>query len=238
MKTVSLKIVLYLLASVILLVMMRLGFWQLSRADEKQKIQDRVTAQQSKIVDLGENAIDQNFIYQQGQGTGEFLIEQSFLVDNQVHAGKVGYHALAPFRFSPNQQIVLVNLGWLAVGESRDKPPEIKLSEGQLVISGRLQNPHGKPPIWSDDALLVQQGVWQFLPIDEFEQQAGLNVAPLILELSEDASNFDLYERQWREYDDTWINRHKAYALQWFSMAVAFFLMCLVVEFRSRKKLD
>jgi len=223
-------------AAIVALLMVKLGFWQLSRAEEKQSIQNFLVKQQSQQIDLSENIIDVTSLYQQGHGSGRFVPEHAILIDNQVSEGRVGYHVIAPFKFEANGQVVLINLGWVSAGSSRQIKPDISIPNGLLKIQGRLQNPHAKPPIWNDDGLLVQNGIWQFLPIEEYISQKGILVAPLILEL-DDSSDLPInYVRQWKEYDDTWINRHKAYALQWFSMAVVFILMCLVLEFRSRRK--
>jgi cytochrome oxidase assembly protein ShyY1 len=39
--------------------------------------------------------------------------------------------------------------------------------------------------------------------------------------------------RQYRQADNRSVLKHKAYALQWFSMAVVFFLACLIVLLKS-----
>ena len=235
MNKISLRVVLYVFAALLVAVMLKLGFWQLSRADEKQSIQNFVVAQNAKEIDLGVLDISLDNLYQRAFGLGEYLDEYSILIDNQVHEGRVGYHVLTPFRFTKNNHIILVNSGWVSVGASRDIKPTVSLPGGRLKISGRLQKPHAQPPIWKDNLLLVQDRAWQYLALDEFERRTKLVVAPLILELEPGLAGVGGYERKWRVYDDTWINRHKAYALQWFSLAIAFILMCLMLEFRTRK---
>ncbi len=236
MNKVSQKRLLYFGALLITLTMVYLGIWQLSRAEQKQTIKDFVIAQQSQHVNLNQELLNEDMLYQSAAGLGQFLPEHVILVDNQVYQGQVGYHIIAPFQLSNNKQIVLVNVGWVAVGESREVKPIIELPQTQLEISGRLQKPHAKPPLWLEKYKLVHQEVWQFLPITEFIKRSALTVAPLLLELDEEFSALSRYPRQWREYDDKWINRHKAYALQWFSMAIVFILMCLVLKFRSRRE--
>ncbi len=238
MNKTLLKLLWYLIAISIVLVMLQLGSCQLNRAEEKQAIQNFVTEQNAKELDLGENTVSMDNLYQQAFGAGEYIAEQGILIDNQVFEGKVGYHIVTPFRLEKNGQIILVNAGWVPVGVSRKIKPKISLPEGRLNVSGRLQKPHAKPPIWKDNTLLVQEGAWHFLLIDEYMTRTNLTVAPLILELEPKLVGVGGYERKWRVYDDTWINRHKAYALQWFSMAFVFTLMCLVLEFRSRRKVN
>ena len=235
MNKTSYKFLLYIGAIAIISLMVYLGFWQLSRAEEKQNIQNFVNNQQSQRVNLEEQNIMLDMLYQQGHASGKFLVQQAILIDNQVYNGLVGYHVIVPFQVSKSEQLILVNVGWVAVGKSRSIKPVIHLPEDSITISGRLQKPHAKPPFWLDKYELIQDGVWQFLPISDYIKDSNLTVAPLILELDSEQKEVNGFQRQWLGYDDKWINRHKAYALQWFSMAVVFLLMCLVLEFRSRK---
>jgi len=236
MNKASQKWLLYFGALLVTMAMVCLGFWQLSRAEQKQTIKDFVVVQQSQQVNLNQELLNEKMLYQQATGKGQFLLEHAILVDNQVYKGQVGYHIVVPFQLSDNAQIVLVNVGWIAVGVSREIRPIIELPQIQLEVSGRLQKPHAKPPLWLEKYALVHQEAWQFLPIAEFIKRSGLTVSPLLLELDEEFPTLSRYPRQWREYDDKWINRHKAYALQWFTMAIVFILMCLVLKFRSRQE--
>ncbi len=238
MNKTLVKLLLYATAITLLFLMIRLGFWQLSRAEEKQIIQNFVVEQNTKEIDLGKTLVSIDNLYQQAFGVGEYIHDQGILIDSQVSEGKVGYHIVTPFRLEKNGRIILVNSGWIPVGVSRKIKPKVSLPEGRLNVSGRLQKPHAKPPIWKDETPLVQDGAWQYLSIEEFMKRSNLTVSPLILELEPNLVGVGGYERKWRVYDDTWINRHKAYALQWFSMAFVFTLMCLVLEFRSRRKLS
>ena len=107
---------------------------------------------------------------------------------------------------------------------------------GSISIQGRIQKPHSRPALWLEKYDIALNEVWQYLDVEEYRKRYNLDISALILELQVEQVGFDAYQRKWREYDDTWINRHKAYALQWFSMAAAFILMCLVLEFRSRRE--
>lgn len=230
------KALLYLVAALLFLAMLKLGFWQLSRADEKQVIQDHVQNQAAIQLDLNNNQVTVDNLYQQAYGVGIYLHDKSILIDSQVYKNEVGYHVVTPFRFNNNDQIVLINSGWVPAGASRSIKPKTSLPQGEITLSGRLQKPHAKPPIWSDNTPLVQDQAWQYLSIKVFAEKNNFPfIAPLILELEPTLQGVGGFARKWQVYDDTWINRHKAYALQWFSMAVVFILMCLMLELRSRK---
>lgn len=230
------KIVLYICAVLIVAAMVKLGLWQQNRADEKQAIQDYVISQAATPLDLNVSSVAEDNLYQQAFGEGEYLQGQSILIDSQVHKGNVGYHVVTPFKLVDSEQIVLVNSGWVPAGASRNIQPKVSMPNGQLKVYGRLQKPHAKPPIWDDATPLIQNGFWQYLSLDYYAFKNNIQLlSPLILELEPSLEGVGGFQRKWRVYDDTWVNRHKAYSLQWFSMAVAFIFMCLVLELRSRK---
>ena len=228
------KALLYLAAIVIVCLMISLGFWQLNRAEEKLAIQQYVDQQNRIELNLNTQTVAVENLYQQAYGTGKYISDQSFLIDSQVFEESVGYHVITPFKLLNSEQIILVNSGWVPAGASRSVKPKTSFPQGALSLTGRLQKPHAKPPIWNDQTPLIQDGAWQYLSIDTFIDKSDLSVAPLILELEPSLEGVGGLKRKWQVYDNVWINRHKAYALQWFSMAVAFILICLVLELRSR----
>lgn len=230
------KALLYLLALVLTVAMVALGFWQLSRAKEKQMIQQHYIGQSKIKLDLNDVKIGESNLYQQAFGVGQYLVGEHLFVDNQTFQGRAGYHVLVPFRLSNGTQHVLVNLGWIPMGASRQLKPKIALPKDIINLQGRLQKMHSKPPLWDSATPLVQQNAWQYLDLAAVQKKLKIaNLAPLMLELEPNLDGVGGFARKWQVYDDHWINRHKAYALQWFSLAIAFLILCLVVEFRSRQ---
>ena len=175
---------------------------------------------------------------------GTFLEEQTIYIDNQVYKSKVGYRLITPFSFYKSneiesQRVVLVDRGWLPAGVSRTILPNVDTVEGILTINGRLNLPFQKPPIWDDKYPVFDGDVWQFLPIDKFSEQTGLDVLPLVLELAapekvtNDSSDVLVPIVDWATINNEWVQKHQAYALQWFSMSLVFFIACLVVLIKS-----
>ena len=214
-------------------VMLALGWWQLQRAAVKQQIADDVVLKNQMEFDLAHFVIDVEQRYARATAVGRYLPQQTFFLDSQTHHGQVGYHVITPFQVESNGQLILVNRGWVGAGSTRLVLPQIDTPVEQLSISGRLNLPASKPLFWDDSVPVVQNGAWQFLSLPYYQLQTGLSVAPLLLELDKTLDQVGGYVRQWRTYDDQWINRHRAYALQWFSMALVFLLMCLFVLYKS-----
>jgi len=231
-------------AIVMVLAMLRLGIWQLDRAEQKQLILSELRAKAEQAhVDLLPMVdtinLDNRFLNIRAKGV--YDADKSIYIDNQVVNGQVGYQVLTPLILASNGAI-LVARGWLPVGNSRDVLPTFDTPLKPQELIGRLNLPHAKPPLW-DDAYNVNDGaVWQYLPIAKYAEQMQLNVLPLVLELapesaSQSSVNDSSFIRKWAAVNDEWVAKHQGYAFQWFAMAAAFFIACVVLLLRhvSRK---
>ncbi|MFT6710666.1 MAG: surfeit locus 1 family protein [Arenicella sp.] len=245
------KPILMLLGLAACFIMIGLGNWQLSRADQKQAILDQVQ-QRSAIAPVSLSSIlpqpstigvtnkSTNFkelSFKQIFANGRYAADQSVFIDNKVVASRVGYTLLTPFKIEGSEWWILVDRGWLSVGESRASLPQFATDSAMLRLTGRLNKPAAQPPLWSDRYPVSQGAVWQYLPISDYAQQMKLNLLPLVLELAPtQSSEIDQnLIRQWSAIDDQWVAKHQGYAFQWFAMALAFFIACSVLAYRSFK---
>ena len=240
-----------LLGLAICSIMIGLGYWQLSRADQKQAILDQV--QQRSAIDpvslasilpqLSPSGSEQSLTnfneltYRQVFTDGQYAADQSAFIDNKVLASRVGYKLLTPFKIADSAWWILVDRGWLSVGESRATLPQFSTDSAMVRLSGRLNMPPAQPPLWNDRYPVSKGSVWQYLPISDYAQQMKLNLLPLVLELAPtQSSEIDQnLLRQWSAIDDQWVAKHQGYAFQWFAMAFAFFIACSVLVYRSFK---
>lgn len=223
--------------------MIRLGVWQLDRAAQVQAVlqkqQARAAAAEIDLVQLvngvgGLTKTQQR--YRRVSAVGQYAAAKSIFVDNQVTDGKVGYILLTPLKLANSDWWVLVDRGWLPVGESRKHLPVFKTASESVTISGRLALPISKPPLWSSDYPVATGNLWQYLPIDEYANQMQLKLLPLVLELAPN-QNTELESSLVRErtkIDDRRVAKHNAYAFQWFAMAAAFFVACAILVLRGR----
>ena len=234
-----------ILGVIVCLAMLRLGVWQLDRAEQKQVLLNQVKERtQSPAVDLCQ-------LIQQSDGElfsfnrfrkvvaeGRYYPENSIYIDNQVVNSKVGYSLLTPFKLESCDAWVMVDRGWLAAGLSRETLPKFETTATKHRLHGRMNFPTEKPPLWSDDYPVADGQVWQYLPIDDYAQQMKLKVLPLVLELAPDYEHEteQTLVRQWAKIDDQWVAKHQGYAFQWFAMAVAFLVACFVLIIRIFRK--
>ena len=255
------KPILMLLGLAACLIMIGLGNWQLSRADHKQAILDRVQERSaidpvslaSILTQFSPRGSDQStgsseqFIerainlkaltFKQVFADGQYAAQKSVFIDNKVVASRVGYKLLTPFKIEGSEWWILVDRGWLSVGESRASLPQFATDSAMLRLTGRLNMPPAQPPLWSDRYPISKGAVWQYMPISDYAQQMKLNLLPLVLELAPtQSSEIDQnLLRQWSAIDDQWVAKHQGYAFQWFAMALAFFIACSVLAYRSFK---
>lgn len=212
-----------LLAMALLLwpVLVGLGFWQLDRAKQKSQLLESWHRPASQIHTLA--ALDL-VLFSSIESQGEFDRQRWLLLDNRIRAGKVGYEVVALFYPQEVATPVLVNLGWIQANQDRRIYPEVVLPEGTVTVSGRLTEP-SKLLVLAESS--SQQG-WprrlQRLEISRLEQQLGLKLMPWVIRPDDPViENLDL---SWKP-TVMQPEKHQAYALQWFVMAVV--LMGLIV---------
>ncbi len=226
-------------AAVVLLlpILISLGFWQLDRAQEKLDIQ-RAFLERGNLepVTLGTALLDPvHHDFRRAEGHGVFEPESQILLDNRVHRRRAGYHVLTPFRVDGSNTRILVNRGWIAWGQDRQRLPEIATPAHRLRVYGRLRRPHENYFSLEDESALTGvRSVWQNLNLDRYREVVGVPMQPLVLHLDAGDAQAGGFVRDWPNYQDAWVDRHKGYAFQWFALAVALVVIYVTVNIRRR----
>ncbi|RXS43276.1 SURF1 family protein [Idiomarina sp. 29L] len=230
LKTTNIQIP--LVATIITLlaigVLVKLGFWQLDRAEEKQQLFDDYESQQtseakplSSIKDLNED--QHRFTYV--SVSGQFQPTPVLLLDNKILDSTVGYNVLGFFQpDSPELPVQLVNLGWLPAPTFRSDIPEVELPKGKLTLTAYVYFPsqneltrNAFEYATDNDSVRIQEAAPKALAR---EFNATISSHLLLLETPENIG----WQRDW-EPQVMKPEKHYGYATQWFSLAVA----CLVI---------
>jgi surfeit locus 1 family protein len=148
-------------------------------------------------------------------------------IDNRVHKGVAGYHIVTPFRIEGADLHVLVNRGWVAAGPRRDRLPVVAAAPGLQTIEGLAVVSGGPAYELAPDA--APGPVRQHLSIERIGTDTGLRLQPLVVQLKSDAK--DGLVRAW-ERPDAGVNTHRAYALQWYALALLTLVVYIVLGFR------
>lgn len=233
-KSMLLASALTVLAIVILV---KLGFWQLERANEKEQLFADYAQRTAQSISLNDQSQPLTTIprYAEISVSGQ-LLDDYLLLDNQIMNGQAGYHVIGLLQATladDKAAIIMVNMGWIPWGESRDKRPRVELPSTPLTISGYFYEPE-LTRIWGASGHTVEHDQWpvrvQQLDADAIAAATQLPIQPYVVLLSESAELG--WPRQWQPQVMT-PAKHRAYALQWFSLAIA----CLLVFwFASRSK--
>jgi surfeit locus 1 family protein len=224
------------LAAVALFV--RLAFWQLSRAAEKDALQAKYAAGQRAVVELTEaNAATLNQ-YQRVSARGHYLSDHQILLDSMPSAmGQPGYRVVTPFELEQGGWL-LVDRGWHRPGATRSDLPDVAVGADARTVTGQL-------------SILPRPGVrlaatpgggdkWpRVLNYPEqttVEQALDHKVLPGLVLLDQDQP--DGFERVWQARIDMGSERHLSYAVQWFGFAIAAIALFVVLGFRRGQQLD
>lgn len=221
------------------LILAKLGFWQLSRYQEKTNIIQQIDQNRQAGI-LDNTSIGQAVPIGDGQQiklVGEFQNEYVFLLDNQILNGKVGYIVITPFMVTDGLW-VLVNRGWIPLTNNRQVFPKIAPIIGTVTIEGFLQKAYRTPlniePLESDQIswpLRVQQ-----IDTKMFSNILGVELFAKLVRLQDNCEY--CYQMPPILPEGFAPERHLGYAVQWFALCFTLLAMYLYSIFRVKKAKD
>ena len=201
--------------------LLRLGFWQLERAEEKTFIQEKWLTEQTKppvaITHL-DDKLSTEQSYRRVTVKGSFITEKYWLQENQVRNGKLGYQVIMLLK-TENDQLLAVDRGWVEGSPMRDFIPTFPTPEKTVSVTGALVTP-------SDSKLVreaeVSAKTWphKILEIDlkVIAHQYEANVFSKLMRL--DADSQGALDVNWKPINMS-AAKHIGYAVQWFCLAFA-----------------
>ena len=219
----------------VFIILARLGFWQLSRAEYKEERLAQIEQyQQLNVLDLASVLT----LSEQHDPTGitievegAFATPTSWLLDNKVVKGRTGYDVLLALQVAGSQKAVLVNMGWVGANYAyRDQLPQFTIPDGTVAITGFVKAKDLTAFALSNES--VNDQLWpqrtQQIELEKFEQQSGLEIHPFVV-----------YAQQQNDFGFTHHyqpvvmppQKHRAYAMQWFLLALA---VLVIFIFASR----
>jgi len=220
--------------------LVKLGFWQSARALEKEQrlIQiDKLSAKKpislEQVFSMTNNGADiENINDFPVFIEGTFDKEQVFLLDNQVNKSRLGYRVYQVAR--TNKYSVLISLGWVQGSINRQELPNVTALTGKHQFRGNIR--------LIEVGVLLQEQVFsevkwplrvQQIELDKFSSLINHQLLPFVVYL-------DKYEEL--GFEKNWQpivmppEKHRAYAFQWFSLALAWLLLMLWAKFGAHIK--
>jgi surfeit locus 1 family protein len=209
-----------------------LGNWQLDRAAQKLALQQRIeSAAKQPPVQLSAVTTNDKLAYYPAVVAGEFNPALTLYLDNRVQQGRVGYEILTPLKIRGTNQYVLIDRGWLPAGATRAQLPEVTTPTGLVTIEGIVLP--GNPPVFELSPQVQSGRVWQNVTVERFERQYNVDLLPVMVYQQSQAA--DGLIREWRR-PDVGIDRHRAYALQWFSLALGIVILYVVLNVQRTRQ--
>ena len=221
----------------ILPILLRLGFWQLDRAEEKRTLIE-LFKQQNELGPLTINdelKFDAKLNYRLAQVSGNYNSSKQIFIDNKIYQGKTGVHVMTPFKLKNSEYSVLVNRGWQPMVIDRSSLPKIKTPTKTLTLNGKIKI-RSKKPFTVGDQFQSNEG-WpaliQWVNISDIEKKSGLKLLPYIFLLDEKEQSG--YVRNWKPVVMQ-PEKSTSYAVQWFALALALTIIYIVVNLKNIKE--
>lgn len=211
------------------------GVWQLGRAAEKRELEARFAAggTSGALQQLVPSDAATGFRYRALQLTGAYAADHQLLLDNISHERQPGYQVLTPF--TTPEGTVLVNRGWVPANGDRRVLPDIRVGSEAREVIGRLER-LPRPGIELPAVAPPPDAPWprRLLFPTSAQASAQLGVPLRDYQLLLDPAAPDGYVRDWRP-GGMGPDRHMAYAVQWFGLALTVIVIHSVLTLRNRR---
>jgi surfeit locus 1 family protein len=211
------------------LLALRLGWWQLDRARQKEALQSaldtRATLPPLDAAQLSDDPLAAEAQHHRRvRARGEWLAEATVFLDNRQMRARPGFFVLTPLRLEPPpgappgtaERLLWVQRGWVARDNNeRTRLPELPTPTGTVEVTGRVAPPPARLYQFAPEG---QGRIRQNLDLAESARSLGRPVLPTTLvQTEEPASGPDGLLRDWpRPVVD--VQKHHGYAFQWFAL--------------------
>jgi surfeit locus 1 family protein len=239
LKTLNSRFWLITIAAIVAVVVtLKLGFWQLSRAHEKLALQASIQSQ-ATLPALNAAALVPAQILPQTTSllhrtitlTGYWLPQRTLFLDNRQMDGKPGFFVVTPFEFiNPatsvsvsSKQTILVQRGWLPRNFlDRSKLPVINSDAAEQTIKGRIAlSPSKLFEFKGTETGAIRQNI----DIDALSKEFKIDLLPYsLLQLDNDVADAgkdtqpDQLLRQWAQ-PNYGSEKNYGYMVQWWALS-------------------
>lgn len=231
--------ILPLLATAILCAIgISLGNWQTRRAEEKEAIAAIMQEQLRRVPVVLSTAqeFSQQQAFQKVKLKGQFVRDWPLYLDNRPLYGVAGFYVLMPFKIQGSEQAVLVARGWLQRNPvERTRIPTLLTDQGLVEIEGVVRDQLDRTMQLGKQEILKSGSIVQSVPFDELRKQTGLAIVDKVLEQTSNTG--DGLMRDWPK-PSAGSDKHRAYAFQWYGlalMAAIFFVVTGIRRGKNRK---
>jgi surfeit locus 1 family protein len=228
-----------LLVMVAMLVLARLGVWQLDRLDQRRAKNTLIAAAlAASPLDLAHETLPDDLSTlknRQVATAGTYDFDNQIVLKVQNWEGRAGAHLITPLLLEGGEKAVLIDRGWIPEADNNpvdrakfDVPGRVTV-EGYVVMSEALLGreiaaPEERQTEWYrvDIAAIQQQIPYELLPIYVMQAPEDSQELPYRPELVVDLSE----------------GSHLGYALQWFTFSLGLCIAYVIYVRKSMKDGD
>lgn len=217
----------------------KLGFWQLDRADQKKIIHMAFVERQNQPpIELNNETIQmpiKDIVWHHVTITGEFLNNKNIILDNQVVEERAGFLIYTPFKIADLNSIILINRGWYPLSNSRNDIPEIPPIKGMQTIEGEINQ-------MPSSGIVLGKVVTEKLDESSFRlQRMDYKVLNSLISI-----DLMMYVVKLKKpiFDKTYVSdssipvpdsdKNYGYAFQWFAMAFTLFIIFIRLGIKKK----
>ncbi len=207
-----------------------LGCWQLSRAHQKKILLDAFL-KRTKQIPLNINTLhsSDDLRFYRAHLQGYFDNQHTFLLDNKIAQGKIGYEVYTPFKPDHLAITLLIDRGFVPMGQSRRILPLIPSIVGHVDITGMLNIPP-RYFAWGEMKESTQI-TWplriEFIHLPEMSTVLNTPLFPYLLSLApQDPHAFPI---EW-QIVTMGPEKHTGYAIQWFAFALTLLILSVALN--------
>jgi surfeit locus 1 family protein len=209
-----------------------LGNWQLKRAKEKRALlatyESRIKRAPQRITTL---STPSDLRFYQILLHGHFQNEKTILLDNKTYAGQIGYEIYTPFLAQELTKPILVDRGFISMGQTRQTLPIIRRNTGEITLTGMLNLPPKYVSLGgiAESTTLSWPLRVEYIHLDELKKYLGDLSDPYVLQIN--PNHVAAYPIKW-EIVIMSPEKHLGYALQWFAFALTLLILFVALNRR------
>jgi surfeit locus 1 family protein len=206
-----------------------LGFWQLSRGDEKvgmiKQLDEKSRMSELAVADLSNAMNSPELLNRRIRLKGEWVAQYTVYLANRSHDGKSGFWVMTPLKLE-DAKVVMVIRGWSAWNASNPSliPSNVQTPDGIVEVSGLVANSPSKMlELWGSEderqestaKSYLKSDIWQNVDVSQFSRQTGLPIALFVHQLGEPSDGLirDLPIQGMSP------DRNYGYSVQWFLLS-------------------
>ncbi len=227
------------LITVLAVVLVALGFWQLDRLALRRALKAVITARLAGApVELDPAPPADLPEYQPVRLRGTYDFAQEIVLRNRSHLDAPGVHVLTPLRLAGSEQSVLVDRGWIPYEQAapEDRAP-YQRPAGEVTVEGIVRPAQQReyaflpadPPLSADRPRL---DAWFRVDVPQMQAQMPYPLLPYYVEAAPGADPRRLPVSGYAV--DLTTGPHLGYAIQWFAFA-AILVVGSVALWRQRR---